>query len=261
MLPRNRPEIFPGRHPGHPKSSQNRFRDLSGFQGTPQSLQPGHPGVPRRRKWWPKGLPGSLPGIPRELPDSPGTVPKLKKTRADIIFHPKRSTLPFPIAVRSIFRQFPSILDRFSEVRALPLVIFFVTFAKNGKVAFVWPWPHETRVGTFKKRPTIDEKAIEKRKGNFFGVRTLPARVFFAKVGPGAPEIDPKSTKLCPKVAPGGPRAPGNGHRATGIGQRTTCNGHRARRSWPVARGSCQGSGKVPRARVPYIKADIYIYL
>ena len=105
------------------------------------------------------------------------------------------------------------------------------------------------------------KRRLKKRKGNFFGVKTLPARIFFAKVGPGAPEIDPKSTKICPKVAPGGPRAPGNGHRATGIGQRTTCNGHRARRSWPGVGSASQGSGQVPRARVPYIKADMYIYI
>ena len=86
----------------------------------------------------------------------------------------------------------------------------------------------------------------------------LEARKRSAKVGPGAPEIDPKSTKICPKVAPGGPRAPGNGHRATGIGQRPTGIGHRARRSGPDARGSCQGCSQVPRAQVPYIKADIY---
>ena len=130
------------------------------------------------------------------------------------------------------FGRFLSILGRFSEVRALLSVTFFATFSKNGKVAFVWPWPHETRVGTFKKRPTIDEKAIEKRKGNFFGVKTLPARVFFAKVGPGAPEIDPKSTKICPKVAPGGPRAPARDRKAKSNGQRATCNGHRARPNW-----------------------------
>ena len=79
------------------------------------------------------------------------------------------------------FGRFLSILGRFSEVRALLSVTFFATFAKNGKVAFVWPWPHETRVGTFKKRPKIDEKAIEKRKGYFFGVKTLPVRVFLAR--------------------------------------------------------------------------------
>ena len=109
-------------------------------------------------------------------------------------------TLPVPVARRLLpvalrfwvavgargppgatFGRFLSILGRFSEVRALLSVTFFATFAKNGKVAFVWPWPHETRVGTFKKRPKIDEKAIEKRKGNFFGVKTLQVRVFFAQ--------------------------------------------------------------------------------
>ena len=109
-------------------------------------------------------------------------------------------TLPVPVARRLLpvalrfwvavdargppgatFGRFLSILGRFSEVRALLSVTFFATFAKNGKVAFVWPWPHETRVGTFKKRPKIDEKAIEKRKGYFFGVKTLPVRVFLAR--------------------------------------------------------------------------------
>ena len=108
-------------------------------------------------------------------------------------------TLPVPVARRLLpvalrfwvavgargppgatFGRFLSILGRFSEVRALLSVTFFATFAKNGKVAFVWPWPHETRVGTFKKRPKIGEKAIEKWKGNFFGVKTLQVRVFFA---------------------------------------------------------------------------------
>ena len=79
------------------------------------------------------------------------------------------------------FGRFLSILGRFSEVRALLSVTFFATFAKNGKVAFVWPWPHETRVGTFKKRPKTDEKAIEKRKGYFFGVKTLQVCVFLAR--------------------------------------------------------------------------------
>ena len=109
-------------------------------------------------------------------------------------------TLPVPVARRLLpvalrfwvavgargppgatFGRFLSILGRFSEVRALLSVTFFATFAKNGKVAFVWPWPHEPRVGTFKKRPKIDEKAIEKRKGYFFGVKTLPVRVFLAR--------------------------------------------------------------------------------
>ena len=83
------PEIDPKSSPGGTRGTPNRAKIASG-------TFPGSKGPPRVDRQViqesPEGengsqeSPGSLPGIPRGLPESPGTVPKPKKTRADTDF-------------------------------------------------------------------------------------------------------------------------------------------------------------------------------
>ena len=99
---------------------------------------------------WPGGLGGTVGG-PRWVLGHLG--------RARCPLHVARRPMLFTFGSRAAprglpgatFGRFSSILGRFSRFRALLVVTFYAPFAKNEKVAFVWPWLHETRVSPFKK--------------------------------------------------------------------------------------------------------------
>ena len=79
-----------------PKSLPRPSRDTFGASRAPPSWQHHLPDAFRRRKWWPKGLPGAFLGRQDHSRTAPGTTPERKK-RAPEAFLPQKSC-------RSVFR-------------------------------------------------------------------------------------------------------------------------------------------------------------
>ena len=180
----------------------------------------------------PKMAPGTLPGHlrstkgPPELTGQPPGRPR-RAQRA-----PKRAS-PEPLGSPKIT---PS--DLRERPRAKKTRTRSVFTPK--KLPFRFSIAFSSIFGRFLKVPTLVSCGQGHTKATF---------PFFAKVAKKVTksrartsENRPKIDENRQKVAPGGPRAPARNRKAKSNGQRATCDGHRARKSWPVARGSCQGS-------------------